>query len=109
MSIKNIIEDIEILDRNEGIFKTNIYPIAKAAPAWTPVERNWYIDMTGMLYPNQFLKNVANSMSDVFVYDEPGGDSGSGHWRQGIPEDVTDEDIIGFIFTNSDCWSECEE
>lgn len=87
--------DIKIVDRNEGIFNNG--------------DRNYYIDMTGMLYPNHFLKNVANQMSDVFVYDEPGGDCGSGHWRQGIAEDCSDEDVIGFILTNEESWKELQE
>lgn len=96
MTMQNhTLEGITIIDRNEGIFRSDL--------------KNWYIDMQGMLYPNHFLKNVANRMSDVFVYDEPGSDCGSGHWQQGTPDDVTDSDIIGFIFTNPESWREFQE
>lgn len=91
----HVLDDIKIVDRSEGIF--------------TSGNQNYYIDMIGMLYPNHFLKNVANQMSDVFVYDEPGSDCGSGSWQQGTPDDVTDEDIIGFIFTNPESWRELQE
>lgn len=85
---------IKIVDRNEGIFRVG--------------KQVYYVEMTNMLYPNSFMKNVINSMSDVFVYEDQ-GDNGKHHYAKPEEDDVFDTDIVEFIMQHEENWKPLQD
>lgn len=86
---------IRIIDRNEGIFRSG--------------RKSYYVEMSSMLYPNDFIRNVINSMTDIFTYYSPDGSDSKGFYSRPEPDDIMDMDIIEFILEHEENWKPLQD